>query len=65
MAIEDPEESTLWPVVTLFTGRLHDVQDYRHSIFIIVSDHSLIGVGRIPRDDSVFPDRAFGWLIIW
>jgi hypothetical protein len=53
MSIEHTEECAFRPRLALLGGRLHDVQDDRDSIFVVISDDALIGVGRVPRDHSV------------
>jgi hypothetical protein len=53
MTIKYTEESALGPVVALLGWWLHYVQDYRDSVFIVVSDDALIGVSRIAGYDAI------------
>jgi len=62
MPIKYTKKGTFWPVVTFFSGRLHDVEDDGNSIFIVVSDYSLVGIRCIPRNDAIFSYRAFSLL---
>ncbi len=64
MAIIDSEEGALRPVLVFSRLGLEDVQNDRYSIFVVVSDYSLIGVRSIGANDSVFSDRAFGRIVI-
>jgi hypothetical protein len=42
MAIIDPKEATLGPVLILTVSWLRDIQDNRHSILIVVPHQTLI-----------------------
>ena len=61
MAIKDAKKTALGPVYHVFLrGRLHDVEDYADSIFIVVANNPLVGVSGISHDVSVLPDAALG-----
>lgn len=53
MTIKYTEESALGPVVALLGWRLHYVQDYGDSVFIIVSDNTLVSISRIAGNDAI------------
>lgn len=47
VSIENAKEGTFWPIITFFTGRLHNVKNDGYSVFIVVSDNSLVSIGSI------------------
>ena len=53
MAIVNPEKRALRPVLAVFVLRLHDIENDSHTVFVVVSDNPLVGIGRIRRDYSV------------
>lgn len=53
MAVIDPEKRALRPVLALFGLRLHDIENDRHAVFVVVPDDPLVGIGRIRRDYPV------------
>ena len=58
MTIENTKECTLRPVIAFLVWRLHYIQNYRYSIFIIVSDDALVSISRVPTNDAIFSYRA-------
>ena len=61
--IKHSEEAALRPVGHVFFGGwLHDVEDYAHSVFIIVSDDALVSIGGIPHDVTIFANTALSGL---
>ena len=67
MTIVDAEEGAFGPLSTaeLLRFGLHDVQDDRYSIFIIVTHDALVGIGAVGCHDAVSFRRVFGGLIVW
>mgnify|MGYP006889576092 CR=1 FL=1 len=60
MTIEYSEETTFWPVFNiLFVLRLHNVENNAHSILIIISNDSLVSVGSVTHNHTIFPDTTF------
>ena len=63
MTIKDSEETAFWPVFHVFFGWwLHDIEDNADSIFVVVSNDSLIGISCIAHNKSVFSNTALGGL---
>lgn len=63
MAIEHSEKAALGPILNiLFRRWLHYIQNYADSIFVVVSDDALIGVGGVAHDESILSHAAFSWL---
>ena len=63
MAVEDTKERALGPeFYVLFSRRLHDIEYDTDSVFIVVTDDSLVGVRSISNNTSVFSDTTFCWL---
>ena len=59
VTVEHSEEGALWPVFDVFLLRwLHDVQDNAYSVFVVVTDYSLVGVGCVPHYAAIFSDTA-------
>ncbi len=44
MAVKNTEKSTFRPIVTFFVRRLHNVEDDRYAIFVVISNDALVGV---------------------
>ena len=66
MSVEYSKEADLGPVdikIGLVFG-LQNVQDDRDTVFVIVSDDALVGVGGIRLDDSTLFLTCFGRLVI-
>ena len=53
MSIEDAKERALGPRVTFLVLWLHDIQDYRNTIFVVVADYALVGVSSVCSQDPV------------
>lgn len=53
MAIIDSKEGASGPEVDLLELRLDDVENDRDAIFIVVSDHALVGVCGIRDNNSI------------
>ena len=64
MAIIDPEEGAARPMINLSVWGLQYVQDYGHSVFIVVSDKSLVSIGCIGSHNSITLQRMFGRFVI-
>jgi hypothetical protein len=63
MPIKYSEKATFWPILHVFLSWwLHYVEDNTNSIFIVVPDDTLVGVGGIPHDVSVLPHTALSGL---
>lgn len=66
MTIEDAKERALGPIhYVFFCGWLHNVQDNTNSVLVVITDNSLICVGCVPHDVSVFSHTALGRLPAW
>ena len=57
------KEGASWPFFNLFKFRFDDIQNNRNTIFIIISNDTLMGVGWITTDDSVLFASKLGWMI--
>ena len=66
MTIKDTEEAYLGPLdrQTLLALRLEDIQNYRHSVFVVVADDALIRVGCVAFDHATFLLRSLRRLVI-
>ena len=55
MTVIDSEERALWPLMSfvLFALRLHDVQNDRNSVFVVVADDALVRVCAITSHETV------------
>lgn len=66
VTVKDAEEGALWPMLNVLLLRwLHDVQDDAYSVFVVVTDDALVGVGCIPHNTSIFSDTALSGLPSW
>jgi hypothetical protein len=64
MSVENSKKLTFWPPFAHFLHWLLNVQYYRNSILIIISDYALVSVGGVRFDDAVLLLRAFSFLKI-
>jgi hypothetical protein len=67
MTIEDSKEANLRPLYSLrkcLSLRLHDIQNDTHSIFVVVSDNTLVGIGRVRLHDSTGLGRSSCYFMI-
>ena len=66
MAIIDSKEGALGPLAPteLLRLRLHNIQDYSDSIFVVITDDALVSISSIGCDDSVALGRVLSGLII-
>ena len=66
MSVKNSKEAHLWPfnIHMLFIFRFHNIQNDTHSIFIILSDDSLVSISSICLDNSTFLVRSFGYFMI-
>ena len=67
VAVVDPEEGAFGPSLTRFGWlRLwsHDVENNGNSVFIIVPNNALVGVGSICSHDSVALRGELGTLVV-
>lgn len=63
MSIKHAEEWTFWPVLSILLGWwLHDVQDNWDSVFVVVSNYTLIRVCSVAYNRSILSNRALCWL---
>ena len=63
MAVVDCEERASWPLIYILKLWLDDIQDNGNSIFIVVSDDSLVSVCTITAHDSIFLTSKLGWVV--
>ena len=62
MTVKYSEKATFRPVFNIFLSWwLHDIKNDTHSIFIIISNDSLICICCISHDESILSDTAFSW----
>lgn len=63
VAVEDAEEGTFWPVFNvLFAWGLHDVEHDADTVFVVVTDDTLVCVCCVADDGAVLANAAFGGL---
>lgn len=67
VAVENAEETDLRPfhIHVLLALGLEDVQDDRDTIFVVISDDALVGVGCVALYQSTLFLRSFGRLVIF
>lgn len=66
MPIKNPKEAAFRPVGNiLLCWWLHNIQYNRHSVFIVISDYTLICIRGISHYNTIFPNTAFGRLPAW
>ena len=65
MAVKNGEEGTLGPSVAFLFCRLLNVQNYTHSVFIVITDYSLVCVCSISFNNSILLNRMFGAFKVW
>lgn len=58
MTIKNSEECTFRPIIAFFTRRFHYIQNYWHSILIVISNYSLICICWITTNYPVFSHWA-------
>jgi hypothetical protein len=63
MAIIYGKERASWPFFNLLKFWFDYIQNNRNSIFIIISNNSLMGIGRITTYNSVLFTGKLGWMI--
>ena len=63
MAIIDREEGAPWPFFDLFKLWFNDIQNDWNSIFIVISDNSLMGIGWITTDNTILFAGELCWMI--
>ena len=64
MAVVDTKKGAFWPIFFFPMRRFGNIDNNGNSIFIIVSDKTLIGYGRIGSHDTISLNGAFRWLFI-
>lgn len=67
MTIEHSEKADLRPLngqILLALG-FEDIEDDGDTIFIVVTDDTLVGISSIALDDATLLLRGFGWLVIF
>ena len=64
MTVVDTEEGALWPILAVLVSWFDYVKDYRNSVFIIVSDYTLVCVGSVGLDHAVSFCGALCWLVV-
>ena len=42
----------------------HDIEDYGHAVFVIVSDETLVCIRGVGPDDAITLETAFGLLVV-
>ena len=62
VTVKDSEETTFGPIFNvLLVLRLHNIEDYTDSVFIVISNNALVSVGSVAHNDSVLSYTAFCW----
>lgn len=64
MTIINSKERASRPKVNLFELGLNDVQDDRHSIFIVIPYHTLVCIGCIRHYYAILLGCILGWVVI-
>ena len=65
VSVVNGEEAAVGPVFeVLFLFRLHYVQDYGHSVLVVVTHYSLMRVRRVRVDQSVTFRRTFSYFYL-
>lgn len=62
--IIDRKEGTARPQVNLLEFRLNYVQNYADPVFVVISDHALMCVGRVRNYDAIFLGSILSWVIL-
>lgn len=67
MTIEHSEKADLRPLngQILFALGFEDIEDDGDTIFIVVTDNTLVGISCIALDDATLLLGGFGWLVIF
>ena len=66
MSVKDTKEATFGPVLNFFLCRwLHNVENNTDTIFVVVSDYTLVRVCSVAHYYSIFSHTALGWLPTW
>ena len=67
MAVKHAKEADLWPlnVQIGFVFRFEYIQNNTDSVLVVISDYSLVGVGRIRLYNSAFLLTGFRWLVVF
>ena len=63
MAIIDGEEGAPRPLIHHLELGLDNIEYYTNTVFIIIPDNALMGIGRIAAYDSVLLASELGWMI--
>jgi hypothetical protein len=53
MSIIDGKEGASWPEVYLLELWLNDIQNDRNSVFVVISNHTLVSISRVCDNDSI------------
>jgi hypothetical protein len=53
MSIIHCEETASWPVIHIFELWLSDIENNAHSIFIVISEHTLIGIRSVSFNNPI------------
>jgi hypothetical protein len=67
VTIENSKETNLWPFDAareLFVLWLQDVQDDRHTVFIVLPNDPLISIGSIRFNVATFFGACLRWLMV-
>ena len=64
MAIIDPEKGTGWPSLMLTMLGLHNVEDDRDSVFVVVAHKALVCIGSICANNAIAFIAALSWLMV-
>ena len=59
MTIIHRKEWASWPLVDLLEFWLYDIQNYRNSVFIVISYNALMGIGSITANYTIFLTSKF------
>ncbi len=63
VTVVNGKKRTPWPEVNLLELGLNDVQNNRNSVFIVVSNHTLVSVGCVRGHHSVLFARKFSGIV--
>ena len=60
MTVKNSEKRAPWPILTILIFGPHNVENNAHSIFVVVSDQTLVSICCISPDHAVAFARSLG-----
>jgi hypothetical protein len=66
VSVKNSKETNLWPIsFPLLIFRFKNVQDNRDSVFIVLTNNTLVSICSISSDQTISFKRMLRWLMIW